>query len=87
MIACPGSPACASAAADIRADADRLTTLVPLDGELHLSGCAKGCAHPGPAALTLVATAQGYTLIRNGRAGDPPEAEGLDIPALLGLRA
>ncbi len=87
IVACPGAPACASAAADIRADAKRLQTLVPQDGVLHLSGCTKGCAHPGPATLTLVATGSGYSLIRDGRAGDPPTAERLDLPALLAQRA
>jgi precorrin-3B synthase len=87
IIACPGRPACASAAADIRADAKRLQTMVPPDGILHLSGCAKGCAHPGPAAITLVATETGYRLIRHGRAGDAPQADGLDLPSLLAQRA
>jgi len=40
---------------------------------VHVSGCAKGCAHLGPAALTIVGTAAGCTLIANGRAGDSPE--------------
>jgi precorrin-3B synthase len=83
IIACPGAPGCASAAADIRADAARLAPLVPASGVLHLSGCAKGCAHPGPAALTLVATRAGYDLVRDGRAGDAPLATGLDVTALL----
>ena len=29
---------------------------------LHVSGCAKGCARPAPAAATLTATAAGYDL-------------------------
>ena len=37
---------------------------------IHISGCAKGCAHPGPAALTVVGTAAGCALITNGSAGD-----------------
>jgi len=38
---------------------------------VHLSGCSKGCAHPGPAALTLVGPDR---LILNGRASDTPHA-------------
>jgi precorrin-3B synthase len=42
---------------------------------LHLSGCAKGCAHPGPAAITLVGEAGGFALIHDGRAGDAPASQ------------
>jgi precorrin-3B synthase len=38
---------------------------------VHLSGCSKGCAHPGPAALTLVGPDR---VILNGRANDTPSA-------------
>ena len=78
IIACPGHPACASAAADIRADAAQFATVLPSGiGPLHISGCVKGCAHPGPAPLTLVATPQGYAMIRHGRASDTPFATAL----------
>ena len=42
-----------------------------LDGSLtiHISGCAKGCAHPGAAALTFIGPNR---LVIQGRAGDPP---------------
>ncbi len=83
LIACPGQPGCASAKADIRADAARLQALVPAEGVLHLSGCAKGCAHPGPAAVTLVATTGGYDLVRDGRASDAPVRRGLDVATLI----
>ncbi|MGO8013149.1 hypothetical protein ACC715_36775, partial [Rhizobium ruizarguesonis] len=39
---------------------------------LHLSGCAKGCAHSRP-ALTLTGSAEGYVLILNGLAADQPD--------------
>ncbi|MGO7427382.1 precorrin-3B synthase, partial [Rhizobium ruizarguesonis] len=39
---------------------------------LHLSGCAKGCAHARP-ALTLTGSAEGYGLILNGLAADQPD--------------
>jgi precorrin-8X/cobalt-precorrin-8 methylmutase len=65
--ACVGRPSCAHANADVRADARRLSHLAP-PGGLHVSGCAKGCAHPKPAAVTLVAQPGDgrYDLIRNG---------------------
>jgi precorrin-3B synthase len=84
--ACPGAPACANARAAVRADAARLAGS-PLPGHLHLSGCAKGCAHPIPAAFTLVAGDDGYGLVRRGRAGDPPQARGLTLEAALRLLA
>src|SRR3712207_8609164 len=52
------SPACAGASTPTRDDAGGLAEaarpLVAAGGTLHVSGCAKGCAHPRPAALTLV---------------------------------
>ena len=40
---------------------------------VHVSGCAKGCAHPAPAALTVVGTAHGCGIIRNGTARAMPQ--------------
>ncbi|MCQ4161748.1 precorrin-3B synthase [Roseomonas sp. GC11] len=81
VVACPGSAGCASGLAETRADARRLLArgAVPQEGLLHLSGCAKGCAHPGPAAVVLVAAPGGYALLRQGRAGDPPQRTGLTL--------
>ncbi|MGK7867750.1 hypothetical protein [Falsiroseomonas sp. E2-1-a20] len=70
VAACTGAPACGSALLDTRALAAALAPDVPPGGFLHVSGCAKGCAHPRPARLTLVGTPQGLGLIRRGRAGD-----------------
>jgi precorrin-3B synthase len=36
---------------------------------IHVSGCAKGCAHPGAAALTFIGPNR---LVIQGRAGDAP---------------
>jgi precorrin-3B synthase len=71
--ACPGHPACASATVDTRALARALTP----SGPVHISGCSKGCAHPGPARITLVGNAGHYDFIRNGRASDAPVARAL----------
>ncbi len=57
-------------------------TLAGPPGLIHLSGCAKGCAHPGPAALTLIGTKDGYGIVLEGNAGDEPEAILADISAL-----
>lgn len=65
IAACPGRPACGSAEAETRPLAALLARLPDLP-ELHLSGCAKGCAHPGPAAITLVGRNGGFDLVRAG---------------------
>ena len=83
IVACAGRPRCASAWADTRADAASIAATAPA-GLVHLSGCAKGCAHPGPAPLTLVATGAGYDLVRDGRAGDRPERSGLTLAEAVG---
>lgn len=78
IVACAGRPRCASAEADTRADADFfISTGSAPQGLLHISGCAKGCAHPSPAPFTLVAMAGRYDLVRDGKAGDAPEHTGL----------
>jgi precorrin-3B synthase len=75
---CAGSTGCASAYFDTRALADRLVAIAPelLDGSLtlHLSGCAKGCAHPAASVLTLVGASTGYGLVVNGAASASPSA-------------
>ena len=70
--ACVGSDGCARGTVPARADARRFAR-----PGLHVSGCAKGCAHPGPAALTLVGRDGRYDLVRNGAARDPPTRRGL----------
>jgi precorrin-3B synthase len=42
------------------------------DIALHISGCPKGCAHPMPAALTLVGTPRGCGLVHHGCADGAP---------------
>jgi precorrin-3B synthase len=85
IAACPGSAGCASGQADTRADAARLAPLAR--GPLHVSGCAKGCAHPAPARVTLVAGPGGYDLVRDGRAVDAPVARGLTLAQAAALLA
>jgi precorrin-3B synthase len=69
VVACTGAPACPQALQDTRTLARRLAPFVPQGKLLHVSGCAKGCAHPSPADLTLSATPQGFALLPKARAG------------------
>jgi precorrin-3B synthase len=71
--ACVGRSGCARASEDVRADALRLARLAPATG-LHVSGCAKGCAHPRAAGATLVSrgAAGRYDLILDGAPFAPP---------------
>ena len=71
--ACIGSAGCASGHLPARVLATELSARLPDPvAHLHVSGCAKGCAHPRRAALTLVGRADGYGLVISGRAGDTP---------------
>lgn len=81
--ACTGAPGCPQARAETRPLARALGHRLPPDLRLHVSGCAKGCAHPRPADITLTATPDGFALARNARAADRPERTGLSAAALL----
>jgi precorrin-3B synthase len=76
LAACAGKPLCASAQLETRAHAPEVASAAAplLDGSLsiHLSGCAKGCAHPQEAALTIAGDRAGVSIVVNGRACDPP---------------
>ncbi|WP_128514799.1 precorrin-3B synthase [Tabrizicola thermarum] len=83
ITACTGAPACPQGLGDTRQLARQLAPHLAPGQSLHLSGCAKGCAHPGPAPLTLTATDKGYDLIRGGTAHDTPSLTGLSPQAIL----
>ena len=83
VMACTGAPACPQAHAETRAFAAALAPSVANDARLHVSGCAKGCAHPGASSITLVGTEGGFDLIRDGCTRDRPAARGLDPAAML----
>ncbi|MCZ8545972.1 precorrin-3B synthase [Mesorhizobium qingshengii] len=70
IAACPGAPACASGRIATRDIAETIAAENAdiLDFILHISGCAKGCAHPGPAALTVVGDENGAGLVVNATA-------------------
>ncbi|MEM8574589.1 MAG: precorrin-3B synthase [Pseudomonadota bacterium] len=64
IAACAGAPACAAGHIAARALAARIAERLPQgDFALHISGCSKGCAHPKPAPLTIMGTAQGARVI------------------------
>jgi precorrin-3B synthase len=81
VLTCVGQRGCASGSTDTRADAATLAPHVAAGGAglLHLSGCAKGCAHPAAAPVTLVGQDGRYGLVPDGRAGDPPVRSGLTL--------
>ena len=80
--ACTGAPGCLQGLAPTRDLARALAPYVPAGAHLHVSGCAKGCAHPAPATVTLCATRHGFDLIRDGRAADSPSRKGLKASQL-----
>jgi len=75
LIACPGKPDCGSAWVPAPADALRMAqsceSLLQQGVILHVSGCAKGCAHPSRADLTLVGRPDGrYDVVPGGSTRD-----------------
>ncbi|THD84728.1 precorrin-3B synthase [Aliigemmobacter aestuarii] len=83
VIACTGAPGCVQAHAPTRPLARALAPHLPQGAILHVAGCAKGCALPGAAPLTLTATPGGFHLIRDGAAADPPARAGLSPEILI----
>lgn len=88
VIACTGAPGCPQAHGATRPLARALATHVPQGRVLHVSGCAKRCALPGPAlpatTVTLVAQPAGFALVQGGTAQDKPTLPvGLTPEALL----
>lgn len=67
--ACPGVPCCPQASVETRDLARRLAPHVA--GRLHVSGCAKGCARPRAADVTLTGRDGLFDLSLNARAGGP----------------
>lgn len=83
VVSCAGASGCRSASVEARLDGE---TLAPIARRLarsgvtlHVSGCEKGCAHPGPALVTLTGRDGRYDLIRGGRAWDEPWLSGLTL--------
>ncbi|GAA2816707.1 precorrin-3B synthase [Aminobacter aminovorans] len=89
IAACPGAPACASgmiAARDVAAEiAHEIGESLDPTLSLHVSGCAKGCAHPGPATLTIVGDEKGAVFVVGGTAKGLPAAYTAGYEAARGM--
>lgn len=97
--ACAGAPFCPQASVETRTLARRLMGLaqqgriVAPDGAslrvpgtvrvLHVSGCAKVCAYPGVADISLIGCDGAFEL--SGRAGGPPYGLGLSADAVVSM--
>jgi precorrin-3B synthase len=89
VVACTGAPACPEAHAETRELAMSLAPHLAPDTCLHVSGCAKGCAHRNASDVTLVGTPDGFDLVRDGSPRDVPVKRGLtvaDVRALVRAR-
>jgi precorrin-3B synthase len=61
VTACAGRPGCASALADVRADAATFAERWP--GRIvHVSGCARHCGRPAATEIDVTATSEGYQI-------------------------
>jgi len=87
VIACAGAPACSSATLATRTLAPAIAQAAGpyLDGSLtiHVSGCSKGCAHPGATGLTLIGPDR---IVVRGCASDPPHGTVSPAKLVAGLR-
>lgn len=83
VVACTGAPRCMQGHGPTRDVGRALAPHVPRGKLLHVSGCAKGCAHPKKAVLTITATPTGYDLIRDGTAADAPDQTNLTPDTLI----
>ena len=79
VTACIGAPNCAEAGGPTRAAARALAPHVSAAEHLHVSGCAKGCARPGPSSFTMVARPEGFDFVAGGAPGEAPCARGLTL--------
>jgi precorrin-3B synthase len=89
VVACTGAPACPEALAETRSLAASLAPHLAPDICLHVSGCAKGCAHPNASDITLVGTPDGFDVVRDGSPRDVPVQRGLtfaDVRAIVRAR-
>lgn len=80
--ACPGAPACTAASVETRELARALAAKHP---GLHVSGCAKGCAHPRAAATTLVGRDGAFDLVKHGAPWEEPTLRGLSRAQVMEL--
>lgn len=85
VIACAGAPICSSGEIPARALAPVVAQAVRASdapGPVHVSGCAKGCAHPSPAPVTIIGRDRACDIHLDGNlVGSVPVAA---LPELLG---
>jgi precorrin-3B synthase len=90
IAACSGAPACASGRIATRRIAEEIAgeagDILDSSFTVHISGCAKGCAHPAAASLTLVGGEKGAGLVVSGTARDIPAAYRPGDEAARGVR-
>lgn len=86
VAACVGGSGCDRTTVDVQAAAASLAPWWSGEGVLHVSGCPKGCAHPGAAAVTLLAGAPDdrFYVLRDARA-DAPVSHAMPLEALREL--
>ncbi|WP_188262543.1 precorrin-3B synthase [Azospirillum tabaci] len=81
LTACSGITGCDVGTTDTHADglaiAERAAGLLEVVRMVHVSGCAKGCAHPGAADVTLTARDGVYDVALNAAPGGAPWRAGL----------
>ncbi len=75
--ACPGAPHCVSASVRTHEVARQLAPHI--SGQLHVSGCAKGCAHNALADVTLVGRNGAFDIIHNGTAQTLPSQTSVPV--------
>lgn len=73
--ACAGKPFCPQASVETRPLAQSLAGR--WDGQLHVTGCSKGCALPKVADITLVGRDGAFDLVTNGAPWDDAKLTGL----------
>jgi precorrin-3B synthase len=89
VIACAGAPICAAAHIAARniapAIADAAAKYVDSNFRIHISGCAKSCAHAGAAGATIVGREDGCAVVADGTVHDAPVAltSAHELPALI----
>jgi len=83
MDACPGAPYCEQASVATQPLAEKLSGWV--EGTVHISGCAKGCARRAPADVCLVGQAGRFNVVVNGRADSTPVKSGLTESEVVGF--
>ncbi len=83
VAACVGAPRCLHASTPVREHAavlaSRLAAIPGCPSLVHVSGCAKGCANPLAAPLTLVGRDGAYDIVLHGTAAGVPVLAGLTL--------